>query len=86
MLQGSQGQRSWAMLLHIYIYMFIYLFIYLCRGKCNLSRPFCICLLSHSVQLEFSISVQPDFAAPLSLCKPQASHPSFKLLHVFHIK
>lgn len=30
-----------------------------------------------SVQLEFSISAQPDTASPLSLCEPQASSPSF---------
>lgn len=60
-IQGGQGQRCWAMLLC--------LFIYKCRGKSILFSSAC---LSHSVQLEFSVSVQTDCAAPLSLCEPQA--------------
>lgn len=75
MIQGGQGQRCWAMLLCV--------FIYKCRGKNILFLSAC---LSHSVQLEFSISVQPACAAPLSLCEPQAHYLSFMLLHVFHIK
>ena len=64
-----------------YIHRFIYVEV-----KAISLDLFASACLSHSVQLEFSISVQPDFAAPLSLCKPQARYPSFMLLHVFHMK
>lgn len=48
-----------------------------------LSHPFLICV-SHSVQLEFSISAQPDTATPLSLCKPPSS-PSFLCFCMFSV-
>lgn len=74
-LQEGQGQGRWAVLLHIYVGL----------STVCLSLFSSACL-SHSVQLEFGISVQPDVATPLSLQAPSQLPLLFMSLRVFHMK